>query len=91
MVSNCVLNLVHPEDRSELWAEIHRVLRRGGRAVISDIVSDEDVPVHLQRDGELWSGCVAGAIREDLRSLGLTPDEGVPPAVERDGEPDELF
>jgi len=66
VVSNCVLNLVHPEDRSELWAEIHRVLRRGGRAVISDIVSDEDVPVHLQRDGELWSGCVAGAIREDL-------------------------
>ena len=66
VVSNCVLNLVCPEDRPDLFAEIFRVLRRGGRAVISDIVSDEDVPAHLQRDPDLWSGCVAGAIREDL-------------------------
>ena len=29
-------------------------------------MSDEDVPAHLQRDPDLWSGCVAGAIREDL-------------------------
>jgi hypothetical protein len=34
--------------------------------VISDIVSDEDVPEPLQRDPELWSGCVSGALREDL-------------------------
>jgi len=66
VVSNCVLNLVRPQDKRRLFAEIHRVLRRGGRAVISDIVSDEDVPVHLQRDPELWSGCVSGAFREDL-------------------------
>jgi SAM-dependent methyltransferase len=66
VVSNCVLNLVRPEDRRDLFAEVFRVLRRGGRAVISDIVSDEDVPAHLQQDPDLWSGCVAGAIREDL-------------------------
>ncbi len=66
VVSNCVLNLVRPQDRVDLFAELYRVLRRGGRAVISDIVSDEDVPAHLQRDPDLWSGCVAGAIREDL-------------------------
>ena len=66
VVSNCVLNLVRPQDRVALFAELRRVLRRGGRAVISDIVSDEDVPAHLQRDPDLWSGCVAGAIREDL-------------------------
>lgn len=66
VVSNCVLNLVRPQDRTDLFAEVFRVLRRGGRAVISDIVSDEDVPAHLQRDPDLWSGCVAGAIREDL-------------------------
>jgi arsenite methyltransferase len=65
VVSNCVLNLVRPQDRVDLFAELFRVLRRGGRAVISDIVSDEDVPAHLQRDPDLWSGCVAGAIRED--------------------------
>lgn len=66
VVSNCVLNLVSPEDKTSLFKEIHRVLKRGGRAVISDIVSDEDIPIHLQADPELWSGCISGAFREDL-------------------------
>ncbi|MCA9085769.1 MAG: methyltransferase domain-containing protein [Planctomycetaceae bacterium] len=65
VVSNCVLNLVDPESRLQLFAEIHRVLNDGGRAVISDIVSDEDVPAELQNDPELWSGCLSGAFRED--------------------------
>jgi len=65
VVSNCVLNLVRMEDREQLFREIHRVLRRGGRAVISDIVSDEEVPEALRHDGELWSGCISGAFRED--------------------------
>ena len=38
---------------------------RGGRAIVSDIVCDEDVPASLQADPELWSGCVSGAFRED--------------------------
>lgn len=65
VVSDCVLNLVRPEDKARLFREIHRVLKRGGRAVISDIVSDEEVPEHLQSDPELWSGCISGALRED--------------------------
>ncbi len=65
VVSNCVLNLVRHDDRRQLFSEIHRVLRRGGRAVISDIVSDETIPEHLKRDPELWSGCLSGAFRED--------------------------
>jgi SAM-dependent methyltransferase len=65
VVSSCVLNLVRPEDKRTLFAEVFRVLRRGGRAVISDIVCDEDVPEHLQQDAELWSGCISGAFRED--------------------------
>ena len=66
VVSNCVLNLVQPRDREQLFGEIFRVLRRGGRAAISDIVADEDVPKHLQHDPKLWSGCISGALREDL-------------------------
>lgn len=66
VVSNCVLNLVQPSAKKALFAEIHRVLRRGGRAVISDITCDEDVPLALQADADLWSGCVSGALREDL-------------------------
>lgn len=65
VISNCVLNLVEPSAKQSLFAEIYRVLRRGGRAIISDIVSDEDVPAHLQNDPQLWSGCISGALRED--------------------------
>jgi len=66
ILSNCVLNLVSPEDKERMFAEMFRVLRRGGRVAISDIVADEDVPEHLQNDSELWSGCISGAFREDL-------------------------
>ncbi|WP_047812731.1 methyltransferase domain-containing protein [Rhodopirellula islandica] len=65
VLSNCVLNLVRQQDRRELFREIFRVLRNGGRAAISDIVSDESVPERLQQDPELWSGCITGAFRED--------------------------
>lgn len=75
VVSNCVLNLVPSEDRARLFEGIHRVLRRGGRAVISDIVSDETVPESMQRDTALWSGCISGAFRED-RFLEAFADAG---------------
>ncbi|MBI4624518.1 MAG: methyltransferase domain-containing protein [Verrucomicrobia bacterium] len=64
VVSNCVLNLVDPASKGKLFQEIFRVLRLGGRAVISDIVSDEPVPEEMQRDPELWSGCISGALTE---------------------------
>jgi ubiquinone/menaquinone biosynthesis C-methylase UbiE len=66
ILSNCVLNLVKPEDKEQMFAEMFRVLKRGGRVAISDIVSDENVPQHLQDNPELWSGCISGAFREDL-------------------------
>lgn len=65
VLSNCVLNLVRPKHKEQLFQEMFRVVRRGGRVAISDVVSDENVPAEMQRDPELWSGCVAGAYRED--------------------------
>ncbi len=65
VVSNCVLNLVSNADRQQMFNEIFRVLKRGGRAVISDIVCDEVVPQHLQDDANLWSGCISGAFVEN--------------------------
>ncbi|TWT83245.1 arsenite S-adenosylmethyltransferase [Planctomycetes bacterium CA13] len=64
VVSNCVLNLVDAAEKEKLFQEIFRVLRVGGRAVISDIVSDQPVPSHMQQDPELWSGCISGAFRD---------------------------
>jgi len=64
IISNCVLNLVREADREQLFREMSRVLKRGGRVAISDIVSDEPVPEALKKDPELWSGCVAGAFQE---------------------------
>ena len=65
VVSNCVLNLVEPQLKEQMFQEIFRVLKRGGRAVISDIVADEEVPEHLQKDDYLWSGCLSGAMSEE--------------------------
>ena len=65
VVSNCVLNLVSEAEKGRMFQEIHRVLRRGGRAVISDIVSDREVPEHLRQDPDLWSGCISGAFQEE--------------------------
>ncbi|OJY46359.1 methyltransferase domain-containing protein [Pseudonocardia sp. 73-21] len=64
VMSNCVLNLVATEQKTALFAEIFRVLRRGGRAVISDIVASTEVPARLRADAELWSGCISGALQE---------------------------
>ena len=64
IISNCVLNLVRETDREQLFREMFRVLKRGGRVAVSDIVSDEPVPEKMKQDSELWSGCIAGAFQE---------------------------
>lgn len=64
VISNCVLNLVDDDYKAQLFSEIFRVLKPGGRVAVSDIVSDEPVPAELKADPELWSGCIAGAFQE---------------------------
>jgi ubiquinone/menaquinone biosynthesis C-methylase UbiE len=65
VVSNCVLNLVRPQDKQQLFQEIYRILKPGGRVVISDTVCDEDQTPAILNDPQLWSSCFAGAFRED--------------------------
>jgi arsenite methyltransferase len=62
VVSNCVLNLVDPSAKQQLFRELHRVTKTTGRAVISDIIADRPVTPSLQNDPELWSGCISGAL-----------------------------
>ena len=88
VVSNCVLNLVEGRAKRQLFEEIFRVLRKGGRAVISDIVSDEEVPLAMQNDPELWSGCISGALTESgfVRAFVEAGFYGVR-ILQRDAEP----
>jgi arsenite methyltransferase len=72
VISNCVLNLVMTNRKQTMFTEIARVLRPGGRAVISDIVADIDVPEAMRADPDLWSGCYSGALREDRFLAGFT-------------------
>ncbi|HSB89122.1 MAG TPA: arsenite methyltransferase [Anaerolineales bacterium] len=62
ILSNCVLNLV--PDKAKAFAEMYRVLRSGGRFVVSDIVTRGPVPDAVRRDAQLWAECLGGAIDE---------------------------
>lgn len=88
VVSNCVLNLVREDDRRQLFSELFRVLKRGGRAVISDIVCDEPPPASMKNNAELWSGCISGAYveHEFLNAFTAAGFYGVE-IVERQQEP----
>ena len=64
IVSNCVLNLVSDTKKKQLFAEMFRVLKVGGRVAVSDIISDEESPEAMKNDERLWSGCISGALTE---------------------------
>jgi SAM-dependent methyltransferase len=75
VTSNCVINLV--PDKAAVFREVARVLKPGGRLVVSDIVLDGALPDVVAQDMLAWVGCVAGAaLREDylamIVSAGLT-------------------
>ncbi len=63
IISNCVINLSPEKDR--VFAEAFRVLKAGGRMVISDIVLDRDLPPDVASSLSAYIGCVAGATRRD--------------------------
>jgi SAM-dependent methyltransferase len=63
VTSNCVINLV--PDKRQVFGEIQRVLKPGGRLVVSDIVLDGELPEVVERDLMAYVGCVAGAMRRE--------------------------
>jgi ubiquinone/menaquinone biosynthesis C-methylase UbiE len=62
VVSNCVFNLVPNKEKA--FSETFRILKNGGHFSISDIVLEGDLPEGLQKDAEMYAGCVSGAIQK---------------------------
>jgi arsenite methyltransferase len=68
VISNCVINL--SPDKPQVFREVHRALRSGGRMVVSDLVLVRPLSPEMQRSVDLYVGCVAGAsLREEYLSL----------------------
>jgi SAM-dependent methyltransferase len=63
VTSNCVINLV--PDKAAVFAEVARVLKPGGRIVVSDIVLDAPLPEAVGADIAAWVGCISGAMRRE--------------------------
>ena len=59
IISNCVINLSPEKDR--VYAEAYRVLRPGGRAMISDLVLERELPEVIRKSIDAYIGCVGGA------------------------------
>jgi arsenite methyltransferase len=69
VISNCVINL--SADKPSVFAEIFRVLRRGGRIGISDIVAEDHLTAEQRLERGSWVGCIAGALSFDEYRKGL--------------------
>ncbi len=63
VISNGVINL--SPDKTAVFAEAARVLRRGGRLALADIVTSTQLPVGVTCDASLWAACISGAMQRD--------------------------
>jgi ubiquinone/menaquinone biosynthesis C-methylase UbiE len=69
VISNCVINL--SPDKPQVFREAHRVLKPGGRIIVSDIVLNRPLPESARNDADLYAACIAGALQRDeyLRAI----------------------
>jgi arsenite methyltransferase len=78
VISNCTIN--HASDKQRVWNEIFRVLKNGGRFVVSDIYAIEPVPEEYRNDPAAISECWAGSVTrieylEQLKNAGFSSVE----------------
>ncbi|MEM2902397.1 MAG: arsenite methyltransferase [Candidatus Bathyarchaeia archaeon] len=62
IISNCVINL--SPNKLRTFQEAYRVLKHGGRMMISDLVTEGKLPEDLRKNFEAWAGCIAGALEK---------------------------
>ena len=77
IISNCVINLA--PDKGQVFQEMYRALKIGGRFTISDVVADALIPNYLLNDRERWGACLSGAMytRDYLHTIRTTGFVGV--------------
>jgi len=63
VISNCTIN--HARDKFKVWSEVNRILKKGGRFVVSDIYSIGEVPEKYKNDPVAVAECWAGATTKD--------------------------
>jgi ubiquinone/menaquinone biosynthesis C-methylase UbiE len=64
VISNCVIN--HAKNKQNVWNEVHRILKPGGRFVVSDIYSSTTVPDEYKNDPEAIAECWAGSVTREV-------------------------
>jgi len=74
IISNCVINLA--PNKANVFAEAFRVLKPGGRIMVSDLVTSEEIPDDVRKSFEAWAACIAGALIKDdyidvIKSVGF--------------------
>ena len=63
VISNCVINLC--PDKEKAFKEIFRVLKSDGRLMISDLVTQVELPLEVRQSFDAWAGCIAGALQKN--------------------------
>jgi arsenite methyltransferase len=63
VISNCVINL--SPDKQRVFGEAFRVLKPGGRLMVSDIVLQKELPEIIRHSVEAYVGCIAGAVMQE--------------------------
>ncbi len=62
IISNCVINLT--PDKNKAYSEVYRVLKPGGRILVSDLVTEGPIPHEIRKSFQAWSECVGGAMEK---------------------------
>jgi arsenite methyltransferase len=74
IISNCVINL--STDKDQVFREAYRVLKHGGRLMVSDLVTDGELPEEVKKNFDAWACCIGGALEkhqylESIRRAGF--------------------
>jgi ubiquinone/menaquinone biosynthesis C-methylase UbiE len=83
VMSNCVINL--SPDKPQVFREMYRVLKPGGRVAVSDIVANGELDEAMKRDMQLWGGCYSGALDKSIYAQGLRAVGFVDVKIEQKG------